>query len=110
MPKSSTTTEPNVFAPEGAIDLHVAPEIRAALRELIDEKPKRLIVDMSNVTYVDSSGIAVLIGAMQSLEAQGGKFLLAATRETVRFIFESAKLDKYFQMYPTVDAAMSAAL
>jgi anti-sigma B factor antagonist len=109
MSKSPTTTEPNVFAPEGAIDLHVAPEIRASLREMIDEKPKRLIVDMSNVTYVDSSGIAVLIGAMQSLEAQGGEFLLAATRETVRFIFESAKLDKYFHMYPTVEAAGAAA-
>jgi anti-sigma B factor antagonist len=109
MAKSASTTDPNVFAPEGAIDLHIAPEIRAALRELIDEKPKRLIVDMSNVTYVDSSGIAVLIGAMQSLEAQGGEFLLAATRETVRFIFESAKLDKYFHMYPTVEAAATAA-
>ena len=41
MSKSPPTTEPNVFAPEGAIDLHVAPEIRATLREIIDEKPKR---------------------------------------------------------------------
>jgi anti-sigma B factor antagonist len=109
MSKSTQTAHPNVFAPEGAIDLHVAPEIRVALRELIDEKPKRLIVDMSKVTYLDSSGIAVLIGAMQSLEAAGGEFMLAATRETVRFIFESAKLDKYFHLYPTVEAAAAAA-
>src|SRR4051812_30185701 len=106
MPDSKSS---NVFTPEGAIDLHVSPEMRTSLRTIIDEKPKRLIIDMSNVTYVDSSGIAVLIGAMQSLETQGGEFMLAATRETVRFIFESAKLDKYFHMYPTVEAAAAAA-
>ena len=68
MPASKT---PEVFSPEGAIDLHVSPEVRASLRELIDKKPKRLIVDMSRVPYVDSSGLAVLIGAMQSLEHDG---------------------------------------
>ena len=99
---------PNVFAPEGAIDLHVSPEIRATLREMIDKKPKRLVVDLSNVPYVDSSGLAVLIGAMQSVESDGGIFMLAGAQEGVRAILESARLDQYFQMFPHVDAALSA--
>lgn len=105
MPQS---TPPKIFSPEGAIDLHVAPEIRASLREIIDEKPKRLVVDLSRVPYVDSSGIAVLIGAKQSLEEEGGAFLLAAADETVRLILESAKLDQYFGLFPTVDAAVTS--
>lgn len=105
MPKSPAA---NVFTPEGAIDLHVSPEMRASLRAIIDEKPKRLVVDLSRVPYVDSSGIAVLIGAMQSLELDGGVFLLAGAQETVQTILESAKLDKYFRMFPTVEAALAA--
>ena len=100
---------PSVFAPSGAIDLHVSPELRASLRTIIDdEKPKRLIVDLSQVPYIDSSGIAVLIGAMQSLEHEGGVFLIAGAREAVKMIFESAKLDQYFRLFPNVEAAAAA--
>ena len=103
LPKQS-----NVFTPEGAIDLHVAPELRASLHALIDEKPKRLVVDLSKVPYVDSSGLAVLIGAMQSLEEGGGVFMLAGAQEGVRMILESARLDQYFSLFPTVEAALSS--
>jgi len=100
---------PTVYAPSGAIDLHVSPELRAALRTIIDEeKPKRLVVDLSGVPYIDSSGIALLIGAMQSLEHEGGVFLIAGPQEGVRMIFESAKLDQYFRLFPDVEAAVAA--
>jgi anti-sigma B factor antagonist len=99
---------PRVFSPEGAIDLHVSPELRAALRAIIDDKPKRLIVDLSAVPYVDSSGIAVLIGAMQRMEYDGGSLLLAGAQETVRVILESAQLDKYFHLFPNVEVALAA--
>jgi anti-sigma B factor antagonist len=83
--------------------------LRASLRTIIDEeKPKRLVVDLSGVPFIDSSGIAVLIGAMQSLEHEGGTFLIAGAQEGVRMIFESARLDQYFRLYPDVDAAIAA--
>lgn len=106
--KMSKPPHPSIFSPEGAIDLHVSPEVRASLRVLIDEKPKRLVVDLSRVPYVDSSGLAVLIGAMQSLEHEGGVFLLAGAQEAVQIILESAKLDKYFRLFPDVEAALAA--
>lgn len=105
----ATPPRPSVFSPEGAIDLHVSPELRSSLRAIIDEeKPKRLVVDLSRVPYIDSSGIAVLIGAMQSLELEGGIFLLAGAQEAVRMIFESARLDQYFRLFPDVKTAMAA--
>jgi anti-sigma B factor antagonist len=106
--KMSKTVPPSVFSPEGAIDLHVSPEMRASLREIIDAKPKRLVVDLSRVPYIDSSGLAVLIGALQSLELDGGVFLLAGAQETVQAILESARLDKYFRLFPSVEAALAA--
>jgi len=105
----ATTEPPSIFSPEGAIDLHVSPELRASLRAIIDhEKPKRLVVDLSRVPYIDSSGIAVLIGAMQSVEHEGGTFLLAGAQDGVRMILESARLDQYFRLFPDVEAAVAA--
>jgi len=72
------------------------------------EKPPRLVVDLSAVSYIDSSGLAVLIEAMQNVEAYGGKFYLAGLQENVRPIFEIARLDQVFIIFPHVDAALAA--
>ena len=62
---------------------------------------------MENVSYIDSSGLAVLIEAMQKVEKYGGKFALAGLQENVKPIFEIARLDQVFHIYPDVDSALS---
>jgi len=99
---------PNILPLEGEIDLHVSPRISAALAAMIDQKPQRLVVDLSKVTYIDSSGLAVLIEGMQNVEAYGGKFILAGIQENVKPIFEIARLDQVFIIFPHVDAALAA--
>ncbi|MGZ4985579.1 MAG: STAS domain-containing protein [Chthoniobacterales bacterium] len=98
----------NVLPLDGEIDLHVSPRIAASLSQMIATKPKQLVVDLSQVSYIDSSGLAVLIEGMQNVAAYGGKFSLAGLQEGVRPIFEIARLDQVFQIYPTVDAALAA--
>ena len=98
---------PNVLPLEGEIDLHVSPAIAASLARMIDKKPPKLVVDLSGVTYIDSSGLAALIEAMQNVEQYGGQFALAGLQETVRVIFEIARLDQVFRIFPDVDGAMS---
>ena len=100
---------PNVLPLEGEIDLHVSPNVTASLRMMIEKKPKQLIVDLSRVTYIDSSGLAALIEGMQNVEGYGGKFALASLQETIRTIFEIARLDQVLQIFPDVDAALAAA-
>lgn len=99
---------PNVLPLEGEIDLHVSPQVAASLKGMIEQKPTRLVVDLSRVSYIDSSGLAVLIEAMQNVEAYGGKFLIAGLQDNVRPIFEMARLDQVFQIFPHVDAAVAA--
>jgi anti-sigma B factor antagonist len=99
---------PNVLPLEGEIDLHISPNVTASLSMMIEKKPKQLIVDLSRVTYIDSSGLAALIGGMQHAEEYGGKFALAGLQETIRTIFEIARLDQVFQIFPDVDAALAA--
>lgn len=99
---------PNVLALEGEIDLHVSPAIAASLSNMIEKKPKKLVVDLSGVTYVDSSGLAVLIEAMQKVGEQGSEFALSGLQESVRTIFEIARLDQVFRIFPNADAALAA--
>jgi len=98
----------NVLPLEGEIDLHVSPRIASTLKEMIRKRPARLVVDLTGVTYIDSSGLAVLIEGMQDVEEYGGRFGLAGVQENVLPIFETARLDQVFLIYPHVDAALAA--
>ena len=100
------TENPNVLPLEGEIDLHVSPGIAASLKTMVAEKPATLVVDLSRVSYIDSSGLAVLIEGMQNVAAYKGKFALAGLQEGVRPIFEIARLDQVFRIFPDVDAAL----
>ena len=98
----------NVLPLEGDIDLHVSPVVTESLNAMIKKKPERIVIDLSRVTYIDSSGLAALILAMQEVEAYGGKFFLSGLQETIRLIFETSRLDRTFWIFPDVDAALAA--
>jgi len=100
---------PNVLPLEGEIDLHVSPAVTASLNAMIEKKPKQLVIDLTQVPYIDSAGLATFIEAMQKVEAYGGKFALAGLQKTVRSIFEISRLDQVFQIFPDVDTALAAA-
>ena len=105
---TAATNQGNVLPLEGEIDLHVSPRVALSLAQMVKKKPQKLVVDLSKVGYIDSSGLAVLIEAMQSVEEYGGKFAIAGMQETVRSIFEIARLDQVFRIYPDVNSALAA--
>jgi len=108
-PESMTRTqEPNILPLDGEIDLHVSPEVAKSLRKMIENKPNRVVVDLTKVTYLDSSGLAVLIEGMQNVQKYGGKFGLAGVQEDVKHVFDIARLDQVFEIYPDVDTALAA--
>jgi len=100
--------QPNVLSLEGDIDLHVSPVVRESLDAMIKKKPERIVIDLSHTTYIDSSGMAALILALQEVEAYGGQFLLSGLHETIRSIFETSRLDGVFRIFPDIDAALAA--
>ena len=95
----------NVLPLEGEIDLHVSPRIAVSLAQIAQRKQREVVVDLSRVNYIDSSGLAVLIEGMQNVEEYGGKFALTGLQENVRSIFEIARLDQVFRIFPDVEAA-----
>jgi anti-sigma B factor antagonist len=96
-----------VIAPEGEIDLHSSANVREQLEPAIAGKQPVVIVDLSGVSYMDSSGLALFIEAMQRVQSYGGKFALCGLREAVRHIFAIARLDQVFKIFPDQAAALA---
>ena len=108
LPESMSRKEtPNVLPLDGEIDLHVSPEVAKSLKSMIAKKPKNVVIDLTKVTYLDSSGLAVLIEGMQNVQQYGGRFRLAGVQEDVKHVFDIARLDQVFDIYPDVDTALS---
>src|SRR5438552_18928200 len=99
---------PSVLPLQGEIDLHVSPALTESLNAVTKKKPERIVIDLSGATYIDSSGLAALILAMQRVEAYGGRFFLTGLHETMRSIFETSRLDQIFKIFPDADAALAA--
>src|SRR5690349_22856322 len=97
----------NVLPLDGEIDLHVSPEVAASLRTMIESQPKKVVIDLTKVTYLDSSGLAVLIEGMQNVQEYGGRFRLAGVQDEVKQVFDIARLDQVFDIYPDVDTALA---
>ena len=93
----------------GELDLYNAPEVRETLLELCAEKPERLVVDLSDVDFVDSTALGVLIEARTRLENRQSFLLAAPGRETHRALTISG-LDQHLSVHDSVDAALTATL
>ena len=99
---------PNVLPLKGEIDLHVSPGVTQSLDAMTEERPERIVIDLSDATYIDSAGVAALMLAKQEVEEYGGKFFLSGVQETIRLILETSRLDRIFWIFPDVDAALAA--
>jgi anti-sigma B factor antagonist len=98
---------PVVIAPEGEIDLSNSPLLKEQFDPAIAAQCPRVIVDLSGVSYLDSSGLAVLIEAQQSVQSYGGSLALCGLRESVRHIFAIARLDQVFRIFSDQAAAQA---
>jgi anti-sigma B factor antagonist len=82
---------------KGEIDLHNSPAVRATLLELLaSHQPKKLVLNLSQVPYMDSSAIAVLVESLQKIRKTGGKIFLTDLQPRVKGLLEIARLDSIF--------------
>jgi anti-sigma B factor antagonist len=92
---------------KGDVDLESSPAAREILLKSV-EGAGTVLVDLSSVTYIDSSGVASLVEALQAAKRNGGRFALVAASDPTRRVLELARLDKVFTMYMTVDEGLKA--
>ncbi len=81
----------------GEIDLHNSPELRGAMLSVLNQSmPAKLILNLADVPYMDSSAIAVFVETLQKLRKAGGKLYLTHLQPRVRGLLEIARLDSIF--------------
>jgi anti-sigma B factor antagonist len=93
----------------GEVDYEVSPQLRARIVHAIKAGRRRLVLDLSDVTFIDSTAIGVLAGAVAKLdEAGGGSLAVVCTHEKVLQIFQITALDSMVAVHRSRDEAVSA--
>ena len=92
----------NVMVLDGVLNAETASRFRDSARKI---ESATLVVDMSRVRYIDSSGLGVLIGAYASFERNSRRLLLAGLNDRVWDLFHKCKIEDVFTRYPTVNDA-----
>ena len=96
-----------VISVSGDIDLYTSPDLRKAIAKMAKKKKNPLIVDLEQVDYMDSSGVATLVEGLQLTGRYKGSFRIASLNDGVREVFELARLDKVFDVYDNLDQALA---
>jgi anti-anti-sigma factor len=97
-----------IAAVRGEIDLHNSPGLRTDLLDMLAKvSPKKLVLNLGDVPYMDSSAIAVLVEALQKIRKLGGKIFLTNLQPRVKGLLEIARLDSIFGVTETEAEALA---
>jgi len=98
-----------ILAFAGDIDRETASDLRQHLVETITHDSPRLIVDLTDADFLDSTGLAVLVGSLHRARAEGGWLRVVCTGETVRRLLRTTGLDHVLPVHDTLDGARAHA-
>jgi anti-sigma B factor antagonist len=94
---------------QGDIDLYNSPEVRKViLEELREKKVPRLIVNLTGVRYIDSSGVASLVEGLKVSRSLSSRFMLYGLSPAAREVLELSRLIRVFEVYGTEQEALQA--
>ena len=83
---------------EGEIDLHISPQFQTDLKKVIEQKPAKMVVNLSQVPYMDSSGVAALVKLLSKTRSENIKLVIENPSSKVMSIFEITKLTSVFDI------------
>jgi anti-sigma B factor antagonist len=91
----------------GELDVATAPDMREQLIELVNEGRAHLVLDLSGVDFLDSTGLGMIVSALKRARTHGGDLRLVSTESRITRLFEITGLDRAVPLLPTVDAAVA---
>lgn len=92
---------------EGEIDLNCSLDFQQGLLRVLDGRPDRLVINLSGVKYMDSSGVASLVKLLSRTRKSGASLILVALTDRVRSVFEITRLDSVFDIRKTEEEALA---
>jgi anti-sigma B factor antagonist len=88
----------HVVAVSGELDLHSAPDLQTRLAEVIAEGASAVVIDLLGVSFVDSAGLGVLVGAAKALRSSGGRLVVAADDRRITRVLQLTGLDRAIEV------------
>jgi anti-sigma B factor antagonist len=108
--RRSATPSTQVIALNGELDVGTVHRFHAALRDALEgREPTVVVADLSHLTFMDSSGLAAMLGALRELSRAGGRLVVACANPTVLRVFHMTRTDETFEIHPTVEQALERA-
>lgn len=93
---------------KGDVDMHTSPALLQALSRLTEDSRRLIVVNLAEVDFMDSSGVATLVQALKEVRPHGGQIRLAAPGGNVTRVFKLSNLTSLFPSYATVEEAVTA--
>lgn len=90
----------------GRFDAYSVPEVEHWLKQIVTRVPARAIIDLSDVHFLDSMALSVLVQGMRQCREQPGDLYLCGLQQPVRSIIEMTRLDKVFVIFPSQETAL----
>lgn len=94
---------------EERLDAHNSMELRELVLKLLSEGHTRFIIDLSDVLFVDSSGLGVLLSGYKNVTLKSGRFALSGLHARVQSMFELTRLHRVFDIYSSLEEALAQA-
>ena len=92
----------------GEVDVYTAPKLKSRLVDLVDQGKFKIIVDLEEVDFMDSSGLGVLVGGLKRVRSHDGSIALICTQENILKIFRITGLVKVFPIFENQDQAVQS--
>ena len=107
---SSKSVSPtlNIVSLNGALNARSAEEAKQTFRDLVEKGVARVVVDLQNVPFIDSSGLAALVSGLKTLGGEASNLKLAAPQSQARLLFELTMFDRVFEIHDTVEDALNS--
>jgi anti-sigma B factor antagonist len=96
--RSKTDNGTTVIEVAGTVDLYSAPDLRSSLLDAVPKASDGVVVDLREVSYMDSSGVAVLVEGLRSARSNDTRLVLREPSRPVMKVLELAKLDELFDI------------
>lgn len=97
-----------VLALTGRLDATTAPDLKVWLMGLVRGGHVQIVIDLTRVPFIDSSGLAALVSGLKATREAGGALKLVGLNEQTRTAFRVTLLDRVFEFYPHVNAALNS--
>jgi anti-sigma B factor antagonist len=105
---TSRQDDVTIVSVAGEVDVYTAAQLRSALDEEVAAEHVQLVVDLDEVTFLDSTGLGVLVGRLKLVRNQSGWLRLVCSNERILRVFRITGLDKVFGIHASVDEALAA--